>query len=106
MKTKDLQKKDFFSKNFEAQFASAILNEEYELVIKKEEKYHKDKNCDADSFGTDDSMQEEDAEKKRPAPVSTKAMHASGHTMEYPREDNVYTMKQSFPFDEIQTKVW
>jgi len=33
-------------------------------------------------------------------------MHATGHTTVFPREDNVYTMKQSFPFDEVQTKPW
>jgi len=93
LKTKDLQKKDFFSKNFEAEFASAVLNEEYDFINKKEEKYHQDKDCDADSFGTDDSMQEEDGEKKAPTQVSMSAMHASGHTIEYPRQDNVYTMK-------------
>lgn len=35
LKTKELQKKDFFSKNFEERFAAAILNEEYSKVNKE-----------------------------------------------------------------------
>jgi hypothetical protein len=100
-----MQKQDMFSKKFEENFAAAILNEEYEKVGKAADDYYEAREAnDDDSFGTDDSMKE----KKPSAHVSSGvvAMHATGHTTVFPREDNVYTMKQSFPFDEIQTKIW
>lgn len=33
-------------------------------------------------------------------------MPAVGHTMEFPRRDNIYKNKESLPFDEAHSKVW
>jgi len=38
--------------------------------------------------------------------VKDVAMPAIGRTLVFPREDNIYTHKESIPYDEIQTQVW
>ena len=34
------------------------------------------------------------------------AMAPKGYTNEFPRKDNLFTLKEAMPYDEIYTKVW
>lgn len=54
---------------------------------------------DAYKDGEDDAKAKEPEEK--PVPMSY-----IGHTLEFPRKDNVYKKKEALPFDEAHSLVW
>ena len=46
-----------------------------------------------------------EAEEVKKAVVPT-PMPAAGHTLEFPRRDNMYKKKESLPYDEVYSNVW
>jgi len=79
------------SKNFGKKYEARLLADEHE-ALEAEAK-------EAAKTGLNDSGDAGEVE----IPV---AMPPKGFTNEFPRKDNLFTLKEAMPYDEIYTKVW
>jgi len=79
------------SKGFGKKYEDRLLADEHEALAAEAKK-------DAGARGINDST---DGEVEIPV-----AMAPKGFTNEFPRKDNLFTLKEAMPYDEIYTKVW
>ena len=80
------------SKGFGKKYEDRLLADEHEALAAEAKK---------DAAATKGINDSADGEVEIPV-----AMAPKGYTSEFPRKDNLFTLKEAMPYDEVYTKVW